>query len=290
MAAQWFDIRDPNAAELDELATRYGLHPLHVEDCRHRNQNAKVEAQASYLFVVLKTIELDEDGAVATGDFDLFLGSGWLITVQEKTCAEVCDLLEHTRGRAEGMRSDQLFHRLMDQLVDSYQPVMDALSHRIDQLEDLAITCPEPAVLEDIFTLRRALIDLRRMLSNSRDVLGHLLRSEYSQIGRDLQPFLRDVYDHLARYLDTIEGERDLITGATELYLTSVANRTNQTMKTLTVLGTIATPALVITGMYGMNLRHLPFQDHVHSWGIVILMIAAVSAVTLGLLRWMRVL
>ena len=290
MASDWFDIRDPNSAELDDLAVRFHLHPLHIEDCRHRNQNAKVEAQGGYLFVVLKTVQADEEGNLETGDFDFLLGSNWLITVQERECRPVCDLLEQAHARAATLRPDQIFHRLMDQLVDSYQPVLDRLGTRIDELESLAITCPEPKVLEDTFIMRRSLIELRRILSNSRDVLGHLLRSEYDQISRDLRPFLRDVYDHLVRYLDRVEGERDLVTGATELYLTAVANRTNQTMKTLTVLGTIATPALVVTGMYGMNLAHLPFQDHPHSWGIVLLLIAAASLVSLGLLRWMKVL
>ena len=108
------------------------------------------------------------------------------------------------------------------------------------------------------------------MIANTRDVVGHLLRNEFPLVKQDLSPFLRDVYDHLIRNLDLIEVHRDLLNGATELYLSSVANRTNQAMKVLTVFGTIATPALVITGMYGMNLKQIPFADSPHSWGIVI--------------------
>jgi magnesium transporter len=98
------------------------------------------------------------------------------------------------------------------------------------------------------------------------------------------------VYDHLIRNLDLIEIHRDLLTGTTELYLSSIANRTNQVMKVLTVFGTIATPALVITGMYGMNLGHLPFANHPHSWGIVMALIGCVSFGMLAILRWLRML
>src|SRR5258705_7222314 len=97
-----------------------------------------------------------------------------------------------------------------------------------------------------------------------RDVAGHLQRLETELIQRDLWPFLRDVYDHLARNMDTVEMHRDLLNGALDVYLSSVANRTNQVMKVLTVLGTIALPALVVSGIYGMNIKGLPAAESPH--------------------------
>src|SRR5207248_10659462 len=120
-----------------------------------------------------------------------------------------------------------------------------------------------------IFETKRSLILLRRVLVNTRDVAGHLQRSESPFIARDLWPFLRDVYDHVARNLDAVEMQRDLLNGALDVYLSSVANRTNQVMKVLTVLGTIALPALVISGIFGMNLKGLPWIDSPHGSTIV---------------------
>jgi magnesium transporter len=284
----WFDIRDPNDPKLDELASRFRLHPLHIEDCRHRNQNAKVEPQDGYLFVVLKPIELDDECLISAGDLDLFLGPNFLITVQETACRSLAEVLERVRRSSDGQPLDQVFYRIVDGLVDSYYPILDRLDDTIDELEDQALTAPEPHLLQRLFEMRRALIQFRRILANTRDVMGHLLRNDYPQISRAMSPFLRDVYDHIARNLDMVEIQRDLLTGAMELYLSSVTNRTNQIMKVLTVFGTIATPALVITGMYGMNLKYLPFQDHPHSWGIVISMILGVSALMLLILRKAR--
>ena len=114
------------------------------------------------------------------------------------------------------------------------------------------------------------------------------MRTEDSRLGPALQPFFRDVYDHVTRNLDSIEIQRDLVTGATELYLSSVANQTNQVMKVLTIFGTVATPAIIITGIYGMNVKHLPFAESPHSWGIVMTMIAIVSWLVLAVLRKLR--
>jgi magnesium transporter len=284
----WHDIRNPDDPELDALAARYGLHALHIEDCRHRNQNAKVEPQDGYIFIVLKTVQMHPECVIDAGDLDIFLGPDYIVTVQEVEFNSLTQTLDRVRAVASNLRTDQLFYRILDGVVDSYVPILDKLSDEIDKLEDAVLENPEPEMLETLFALRRALIQLRRIMANSRDLMGHMSRSDYPQIGRDLTPFLRDVYDHVARNLDSIEIQRDLITGAMELYMSSVANRTNQVMKVLTVFGTIATPALVITGLYGMNLPRLPFANHPHSWGIVMTIIGLVSALMLAFLRKMR--
>jgi magnesium transporter len=285
----WHDIRDPKDPELDRLGSEHNLHVLHLEDCRNRNQAAKVEAQNKYVFIVLKPVQMDDEYCLHVADLDFFIGSDWLITVQEESCPSVTNALDRAHT-GDPKRPDEVFYRILDSVVDSYQPLIDRISDRIDEMEDRALSDPDPRVLEEVFDLKRALIVLRRIIANTRDVVGHLLRNEFSLIRSDLAPFFRDVYDHLIRNLDLIEIHRDLLTGTTELYLSSIANRTNQVMKVLTVFGTIATPALVITGMYGMNLGHLPFANHPHSWGIVMGLIASVSIGMLAILRWLRML
>ena len=139
------------------------------------------------------------------------------------------------------------------------------MNEEIDGIEDDVLERPTPDLLQRIFTLKRTLIELRRRCSaNTRDVAGHLQRTESDLIQRDMFPFLRDVYDHLARNLDLVEMQRDLLTGAMDIYLSSVANRTNQVMKVLTVLGTIALPSIVISGFFGMNTKDLPFLNSPH--------------------------
>ncbi len=126
------------------------------------------------------------------------------------------------------------------------------------------------------------------MLVNTARRAAHLQRTECALIGRDMWPYLRDVYDHVARNLDTVETLRDLLNGTLDVYLSSVANRTNQVMKVLTVLGTIALPAIVISGIYGMNLRGLPWTESPYGVLIVGGVMAASTVVLLALLRWLK--
>jgi len=284
----WHEIRDPQDAELDRLAERYRLHPLHIEDCRHRHQSAKVEESRGYLFAVLKVVSVEDDGGLRESDLDIFLGRDFIITVEDKGCPPARRLLEQAHGTASGQRADQAFYRITDGVVDSYLPVLDHFSDVIDDLEDAVLDRPTPDTLQRIFETKRSLIMLRRVLVNTRDVAGHLQRSESELIHREMWPFLRDIYDHVSRNLDLVEMQRDLLTGTLDIYLSSVANRTNQVMKVLTVLGTIALPALVISGIYGMNLKGLPWVDAPNGAAIVSGVMAATTVALLVILRLMR--
>ncbi|MFN0167502.1 MAG: magnesium/cobalt transporter CorA, partial [Bryobacteraceae bacterium] len=260
-------------------------HPLHIEDCRHRNQRAKIEETPEYIFVVLKPVHITDAGDVQITDFDLFLGRDYLITVQEGDCPTVRAYLDQLHAGTNQSRPDQLFYKILDRIVDAYAPALDWFNETIDRIEDTVLEQPSPLTLQKIFDTKRGLIELRRDLGNMRDVASHLQRMETELIQRDLWPFLRDVYDHLARSMDMVEMQRDLLTGAMDIYLSSVANRTNQVMKVLTVLGTVALPAIVISGIYGMNTKGLPWLNSPYGSQIALGLMAAATAGLLIMLK-----
>lgn len=264
---KWDDLRNPNDPRLDELAAQHKLHPLHVEDCRHRNQNAKVEHGDGYIFIVMKPMDLLETGELRVSDLDIFVGQDFLITVQEGHCEAAKNSLDsvHAREKETGDRPDMLMYRVMDAIVDAYVPLMDRLDDDIDELEDKVLQAAQLHHLEKIFAIKRTLLTLRRVLANTRDVANHLVRIDDQLIKPDLQPFLRDVYDHVARNLDIVETQRDLLSGSLDIYLSSVANRTNEVMRVLTVVSTMALPALVFSGVYGMNFEGIPFMKSQHA-------------------------
>jgi magnesium transporter len=234
-------------------------------------------------------MRLMDDGLLHAADLDVFFGQNFVITVEEEVCPEIKSIIQDVRQTPTALqRSDQVFYRIMDHVVDSYLPILDHFDDLIDALEDEALENPTPDTLSRIFQNKRALAILRRVLVNTRDVTGHLQRTESPYIARDMWPFLRDVYDHVARNLDLVEMMRDLLSGALDVYLSSVANRTNQVMKVLTVLSTIALPALVVSGFYGMNVKGLPAADSTYGVVLVILLMVGCTVLLLYLLKRFR--
>lgn len=285
---EWHNVIDPHSPMLDELAIRYRLHPLHIEDCRTQLQGAKIEDGESYIFTVVKSVCLGADHELHIYDVDLFLGKDYIITVLEKDDEHGQQRLERVRSNVPNeQRSDQLYYRVIDATVDTYLPVLDKYDDVIDDLEDEALDVAAPRTLSTIFSTKRNLINLRRILVNTRDVASRLQRVDSPYIAPDLWPFLRDVYDHVARNLDQVEILRDLLSGTLDVYLSSTANRTNQVMKVLTVLSTIALPALVVSGIYGMNVKGLPWSEARHGLLFVVAIMASSTAVLLwALKRW----
>jgi magnesium transporter len=273
----WFDVPDPKSPDLDELARRFHLHELQIEDCRHRPQRAKVDEYGTYMFAVLKQLVPNTQEPVFD-DFDVFLGSDFLITVHQGDCAFLEKLCRWVQENHVA-RLDRVLYEITDLIVDDYLAFLDDSSENISKVESLVLERPEPPVLREIFQLKRRLIDFRRNASGMRDVMNAIIRREGGLTGDDLDPYFRDVYDHLVRAVDLVEAQRDLLTGSLDIYLSAVANRTNEVMKVLTIYGTLALPLVVITGFFGMNL-HLPWSNNPHGvWYASALMLFSIVGV-----------
>jgi len=272
----WFDIADPVSPDLDELGRRFQLHELQIEDCRHRPQRAKVDEYGNYVFAVLKHLHTDTN--LIFDDFDVFLGSNFLITIHLGDCpllAKLCQRVQENRVD----RLDRIFYVLMDLVVDEYLLVLDNSAEEISQVESQVLETPEPRLLSEIFRLKRKLIDFRRVASGMRDVVNAIIRREGGLVGDDLDPYFRDIYDHLVHVVDLVEAHRDLLTGSLDIYLSAVAQRTNDVMKVLTIYGTLALPLVIITGFFGMNL-HLPWSSNAHGiWYATGLMLISIALV-----------
>ena len=263
----WYQLDDANDPKLDELAKQYNLHPLHIEDARSADESVKVDTAPHYTFAVFKPVRLEPDSdnpgekMPVFSPIDIFAGKDFLITISDPACPTTQQALDRARRDGDDEHPGKLLYLILDTIVDLYFPAIDHFDDRIDQLEDKVFDNPTPEILQSIFAIKRELIDLRRILVNTRDASLHLQRDPGTIIDADHQPYVRDTYDHIARLLDSVETQRDLLNNTLDIYLSSVANRTNEVMKVLTVLGTIAIPALAISGIYGMNLKGLPFQD-----------------------------
>jgi magnesium transporter len=322
---RWYHLADPASPVLDELAAHFGIHPLQVEDCRHRRQTARLEEHEGYTFVVLKVLATPrgdrrrsrnnaqpavkaDAGAAATPaqetpsgslspaaapsiprlrfeDFDLFLGPDYLLTVDEGHSSLVANVVPRLAAEKPLQSPERIAHALIDAAVDQYLPALDGLGEAINQLEDRVIRNPSPAMLREIFRLKRILLEFRRVATGMREAVNGLVRrydappSTGRKADRELRFYYRDVYDHIVRVIDFVETYRDLLTGSLDIYLSAVANRTNEVMKVLTLLGTIALPLLIITGFYGMNVT-LPLQEHPHVLAVLgLLMGGSVAAI-----------
>lgn len=251
----WVDLVTPAPDAQRLLADVFAFHPLAVEDALSAVHHPKIEAYDGYLYLILHRLETGRGRRhVVTQDVDFFLGPRYLVTVHAGASPSIehvqaqCDRQAHVMS--EGPVA--LLHRVVDALVDNYQPAVDRLEERITRLEEDAFAGRDD-IVRSLLVLKHDLAALRRVLVPQRDALGRLARREFGVISEEMAYRFRDVQDNLVRLAEEAILFQDRVTGVLEAHLSLVSNRLNQVMKILTVISTIFLPLSVLTGMYGMN-------------------------------------
>jgi magnesium transporter len=174
----------------------------------------------------------------------------------------------------------RLLHRLIDGMVDRYLPILDSIEERIEVVEEKAIERASSKLLGEIFDLKRALIEFRRVAIGMRDMVSQLLRRGEPWLETE-KLYFQDVYEHLLRALEFTETYRDILTGVLEIHLTAAANRTNDIVKVMTLCATVTLPILLITGYYGMNFDNLPLIHYKYGVLVATGMMSVLAAVLL---------
>ena len=251
----WLDTSAPGAEDLGYLNTALHLHPLVLEDLQNRNQRPKVDEYPNLLFVVLFGALRDEDGMLRMVEVHVLLGDGWIATVSDVEVPALRQLLSacEVRPQLASDRPSSVFHRVCDALVDSMFPILDEVDDEIDRVENAIVARADETTVADIFRLKRELNGLRRVLGPQRDLLQVLAGPRAARLDAEAQLYLRDVYDHAVRMVEQVDSYRDIITGALDVYLSSVSNRLGEQTRRLTIVATIFLPLTFLTGFFGMN-------------------------------------
>ncbi|MGI8891029.1 MAG: magnesium/cobalt transporter CorA [Chthoniobacterales bacterium] len=251
------------------LGERFNLHPLALEDVLDTSQRPKVEQYDDYLFIITKMIYLDKDNEIGAEQVSMFLCKTFLITLQEEPDRDVFEpvraRIRSGKGRIRKAGADYLAYALLDSIIDHYYPVLESIGTEIDTIEDELIDNPIKRPVGSLHEHKRTLTQIRRMVWPLRDVTNLLLHEEPGMIRPETKVYLRDCYDHSVQLMDLVESYRDVLSGLTEVHISSIGMRTNEIMRTLTVISAIFIPLTFIAGVYGMNFQHMP--ELAKPWG-----------------------
>lgn len=251
------------------LGERFNLHPLALEDVLDTSQRPKVEQYDDYLFIVAKMIFLNPENQIGAEQVSMFLGETFLITLQEEPERDVFEpvrgRIRSGKGRIRKAASDYLAYALLDSIIDYYFPVLESIGTEIDAIEDELVDNPLVRPVGSLHEHKRTLTQIRRMVWPLRDVTNLLLHEDPGLIRPETKVYLRDCYDHSVQLMDVVESYRDVLSGLTEIHISSIGLRTNEIMRILTVISAIFIPLTFIAGVYGMNFQHMP--ELAKPWG-----------------------
>jgi magnesium transporter len=243
-----------DATVIGRIGELFGLHPLALEDVLNTHQRAKVEDYKNYLFVTARMV--NDGRRVETEQLSMFLGRNFVITFQELPGDSFNPLRERLRRQGSQTRNsgpDYLAYEILDAIIDAFFPVLERYGEMLDGLEEEVVAVPDISCISRIHEIKNELILLRRAIWPQREAINALLRDPHELVGDQTRLHLRDCYDHTVQIIDLVEVYREIASGLTDLYVSSVSNRMNEVMKVLTIIATIFIPLTFITSLYGMN-------------------------------------
>lgn len=287
-ARAWIDLEDEDYDSVCAVLAPLEIHPLVLEDMVMESNRPKVDDYGPYLYLVMHSARWEE-ARPALREIDILLGQGFLVTYHDGPTRSVAAARDVLLRRPELLTRgpSHLLHFMLDVLVDHYLPIVDRLGEDIDELEELIFGEESSAAQQKIVRLKRGMAALRRIVGPERDTLIALTRDEFRAIPSEMRPYLRDVYDRLARVSDLLDSFRDEIATLLELHVALAANQLNAVIKRLTVIATIGLPLTVITSYYGMNFK-LPVYEWEYGELYVLGVLIVTAAITWAVLRSKR--
>ncbi|WP_272477079.1 magnesium transporter CorA family protein [Baekduia alba] len=275
----WLKLHGCSNEQIADVGQRFGLHPLAIEDSQEFGQRPKLDDYGTTALLVFYGIE--PDGRPVEVHFHV--SGQWMITLHHGL-HELLHAAQERIVRETPKTEEEAIYRVLDALTDSFFPVLDGVDDRIDELMDAMLEKPSQDQREDLFHLRRKLIELRRIATPQRDILargGDILGRLPGLEADDARDWFRDVYDHLVRISELIDSYRDLLSGALDLYLSTVSNRLNAISKQLTVVATIFLPLTFVTGFFGQNfgtlVRHINTPAAFWGYGVGSMVLSALA-------------
>lgn len=290
MNVSWINvvgIHDPKIIE--KFGNAFDLHTLHQANIMNTDLRPSIEFHEAYILLMLKLPHFnDETGRVELEQISIILAKNHVLTfqeIEEDVFDQIRKRIRENLGSIRKQKSDYLAYALIDAVIDSYFLVLEKISDISENLEENLMGNPSQTTLQNLQVLKRQMISLRKSVWPAREVLDNLQRSHSSLIFDETKTYLRDTYNHLVQVIDTIEGLRDVIGGLLDTYLSSVSNKMNEVMKTLTIIASIFIPITFIAGLYGMNFQYMPELSSPYGYPLALGVMAGISLSLYGLFK-----
>jgi len=261
----WINIDglgDPDT--FSQLGEIFGLHALALEDVVNLHQRPKFEAYGDTDFIVIRMPSLSPQ--LDLEQISMFVGERFLITIQEKPgdCLNVLrDRIRNNKGRVRRRGASYLAYTVLDSIVETFYPVVEAYTDRLEDLEVRVLASATDNIVPEIHAIRHDLRALRRTIAPTREVISAMARADASDAQDDTHVFLRDCQDHAVQLMEALDTNRELASSLMDLHLSNVSMRMNEVMKVLTIIATIFIPLGFIAGLYGMN-----FDGELSPWNM----------------------
>ena len=288
----WLHLVEPDEDTVRQARDVLGIHPTAVADVVSRRQQPKVQKFDEHLFVMLWNVLRTSDESLVLGETYLYIGEGWLLTVQRGNGADLPDLPELLEDAPAGTRADTLpaAHRIMAQIVDGYAKAAADIETALEELEEQVFSEGGREDHHRIYRIRKNIGRVDRAVSSIAAALHESTRHlETLTVGSEqILPYLHDLLDDAAGTAALINNQSKGLDAILSSYENNVAARQNQDMRTISAFAALLAVPTLVAGLYGMNFENIPLVQWQYGWIVIGLAIATIDLVIYGLFKRRR--
>lgn len=270
----WIGLHEPSEQVLEKVQHEFALHDLAIEDAHNAHQRPKVEMYGDSLFVVLRTAQINKELHIEFGETHFFVGANYIVTVRHGSSVSYADVRSRCEGSPQmlGQGPGFALYAVMDFIVDQYYPVVHELEMELGSIEDKIFKGkPSRKTTEQIYQLKRELLEVKRAVSPLVDICNRLMRFDIKYISEETRTYFRDVYDHVVRIHEMVENTRELLNTALEANFSLISISQNDVSKKFAGWAAIIAVPTMVAGFYGMNFKFIPQTEWHYGFYVVLL-------------------
>ena len=270
----WVGLHEPGEEMLSMFQKQFQLHDLAIEDAHNAHQRPKIERYGDTLFIVLRTAKMNNVlNRIDFGETHFFVGKRFLVTVRHGSSISYTDVRNRCESTPQLLKIGEGFalYAVMDAIVDQYFPVVEALEEGLLSIEDKVFRDkPSRQTTEDIYMLKRQMLEVKRAVSPLIDICNRLMRFDIKLISEETQPYFRDIYDHVVRINEMVDHARELLNTALEANFSLLSISQSEVSKKFAGWAAIIAVPTMVAGFYGMNFQFMPELQWRYGYPIVV--------------------
>lgn len=270
----WIGLNEPSEQVLQRVQEEFSLHDLAIEDAHMAHQRPKIELYGDIVFIVLRTAQMGKERHIEFGETHFFVGKNFIVSIRHGSAVSYAEVRSRCESMPELLSKGQGFvlYAIMDFIVDRYFPVVNDMEQELAIIEEKIFNSkPSRQTTEQIYQLKRELLEVRRAVSPLVDVCNRLMRFDIKSISVDTQPYFRDIYDHVVRINEMVDNTRELLNTALEANFSLISISQNDTSKKFAGWAAIIAVPTMVAGFWGMNFKSMPETEWEYGFHAVII-------------------
>jgi len=270
----WIGLHEPSEEVLQKVQQEFNLHDLAVEDAHRAHQRPKIELYGDAVFIAVRTAQVNQEHHIEFGETHFFVGKNFIISVRHGSSVAYTEVRSRCESMPDLLSKGQGFvlYAILDFIVDRYFPVVNDMEQDLVAIEEKIFNAkPTRHTTEQIYQLKRELLEVKRAVSPLVDICNRLMRFDIKCISPETQPYFRDIYDHVIRINEMVDNTRELLNTALEANFSLISISQNDTSKKFAGWAAIIAVPTMVAGFWGMNFKFMPETEWEYGFHAVIL-------------------